>query len=301
MRKWGCDKCEGLGFVLQPQLARRQAAFSLVACECVESLCRSCAGDKVPPYMFLDEASGKVLPCDCQRPRDQLSRVRDLFAQSNIPLKYRFHRLKEFNLQPQYPNPTKSPELDGARRAATIALTAAFDRARHFIEAQRRLQDAPQSVPASDLKGLFLIGPPGTGKSLLAAMVLNELILTARLSGRYIKISRDFFQQLRATFSNDSSTYGKTESVFNEIARQDILVIDDFGIQSDSEWEQRMLYDLIDARYENDLPTIITSNIDLEAVKGLFKGRIYSRFSEMMHIVEFFSVRDYRQDMQSIR
>ena len=62
-----------------------------------------------------------------------------------------------------------------------------------------------------------------------------------------------------------------------------------------------MLYDLVDARYESELPTIITSNIDLEAVKNLFKGRIYSRFTEMLHIVEFFSVRDYRQDMQSIR
>jgi DNA replication protein DnaC len=249
--------------------------------------------------VYLDEQSGRILPCDCKNARDNLSRVKELFAQSNIPLKYRMHRLREFNLQPQYPNPTKSPELDNARRQATIALTAAFDRARLFIEAQKKLLANPKQVTSADLKGLLLIGPPGTGKSLLAAMILNELILTARMSCRYIKISRDFFQLLRATFSNDSGTYGRTDSVFNEIARQDVLVIDDFGIQSDSEWEQRTLYDLIDARYENDLPTIITSNIDLDAVRNLFKGRIYSRFTEMLHTVEFFQVRDYRQDIHS--
>lgn len=298
MKKWGCDKCEGLGYRTLPQMARRQAGFVLETCECVQAICRGYGDDHQSPWVYFDEKTGKVHACDCKGAHDDLARASELFNVSNIPAKYRFHRLKEFNLQPQYPNPTRSPELDAAKRGAQIALTGAFDKALHFIAAQKKLGLGQQNIAASDLKGLFLIGPPGTGKSLLAAMILNELILTARLSCRYIKISRDFFQQLRATFNNDSGS--KTETVFNDIARQDILVIDDFGIQSDSEWEQRMLYDLVDARYEAELPTIITSNIDLEAVKNLFKGRIYSRFQEMLHIVEFFSVRDYRQDMQGV-
>ncbi|HRP69233.1 MAG TPA: ATP-binding protein [Turneriella sp.] len=299
MKNWGCTLCDGLGYRVVPQTVHRQAAYTLEPCSCVTILCASCPGDQKSPWLYLDESTGKIRACACKVPRDNLAKTRSLFTASNIPKKYRYHRLKEFNLQPLYPNPTHAPELEQAKRAATIALTAAFDRARHFIDAQKKISQSNDPISSSDLKGLFLIGPPGTGKSLLAAMILNELILTARLSCRYVKISRDFFQQLRSTFNNDSSTYGKTETVFNEIAQQDILVIDDFGIQSDSEWEQRMLYDLVDARYEADLPTIITSNIELEAVKNLFKGRIYSRFTEMLHIVEFFAVRDYRQDMQS--
>lgn len=298
-RKWGCARCEHLGYLTEPEISRTRSTRMLRLCECVEVLCRSCLGDQTSPYVYRDEKSGKILPCDCKTARDHFSRVKELFAQSNIPIKYRFYRLHEFNTQPQYPNPTKAPELEQAKRAAAIALTAAYDRARLFIEAQKKLIANPKLVNAAELKGLLLIGPPGTGKSLLAAMILNELILTARMACRYIKISRDFFQQLRATFSNDSGLYGRTESVFNEIARQDVLVIDDFGIQSDSDWEQRMLYDLIDMRYENDLPTIITSNVDLDAVRTLFKGRIYSRFAEMLHTVEFFQVRDYRQDIHS--
>jgi DNA replication protein DnaC len=299
MKKWGCDKCDGLGYRTQAQLTHKRATRVLELCDCVSALCRACPGDQVSPYVYLNDATGKITACDCKSPRDMLGRVRDIFNQSNIPLKYRFARLSEFNTEPPYPNPTKSPELEAMRRQATIALTAACHRAGDFIEAQKKLMESSASVVQSDLKGLLLIGPPGTGKSLLAAMILNELILTQRRTCRYIKISRDFFQQLRATFSNDSGTYGRTDTVFNEIARQDVLVIDDFGIQSDSEWEQRMLYDLVDARYEAELPTIITSNIDLDAVRTLFKGRIYSRFTEMLHSVEFFNVRDYRQDIHS--
>ncbi|MBV6492535.1 MAG: DNA replication protein DnaC [Turneriella sp.] len=297
MKLWGCENCEGLGYRVVPQMVHKKAAYILEPCTCVTVLCNSCTGDQKSPWLYLDEETGKIRACACKTPRDSLARVQALFSASNIPNRYRFRRLKEFNLQPTYPNPTHAPELEAAKRAAAVALTAAFDKARHFIDAQKKLSQGNAQVSTQDLKGLFLIGPPGTGKSLLASMILNELILTAQLSCRYVKISRDFFQQLRTTFSNDSSTYGKTETVFNEIAQQDILVIDDFGIQSDSDWEQRMLYDLVDARYEADLPTIITSNIDLEAVKNLFKGRIYSRLTEMLHIVEFFAVRDYRQDM----
>ncbi|MBN8219900.1 MAG: ATP-binding protein [Spirochaetes bacterium] len=304
MKKWGCDKCDGLGYRTLPQMARRRASYVLELCECVQPLCRAYGEDHQSPWVYFDEKTRKVHSCECKGAHDALARTNELFAASNIPAKYRFHRLKEFNHSPQYPNPTHSPELEAAKRGAQVALTAAYDKALHFIDAQKKLVQgqhgstglATGNIAAADLKGLFLIGPPGTGKSLLAAMILNELILTAHLSCRYVKISRDFFQQLRATFNSDSGS--KTETVFNDIAQQDILVIDDFGIQSDSEWEQRMLYDLVDARYEAELPTIITSNIDLDAVKSLFKGRIYSRLTEMLHIVEFFSVRDYRQDMQ---
>lgn len=280
MNKWGCDKCGGLGYRTETHITRGKSAVTLDLCDCVQRLCQSCQGDQTPPWLYLDTASGKVKPCECKQPRDRFSRVRDLFNQSNIPTKYRYHRLKEFNLHPQYPNPTKDPELEVAKRTAEIALTTAFDKARHFIE-------------GTDAKGLFLIGPPGTGKTVLASMILNELIITRSLRCHYVKISRDFFAQLRATFNNDSGA--RTETVFNDIARKDVLVIDDFGIQSDSEWEQRMLYDLVDARYEAELPTIITSNIELEAVRNLFKGRIYSRLTEMLHMVEFFQVRDFRQ------
>ena len=67
----------------------------------------------------------------------------------------------------------------------------------------------------------------------------------------------------------------------------DVLVIDDFGVQRDSAWEQETLYNLIDARYEGEKFTIITSNNNPEkTLKELSEGRILSRLREMCRILE---------------
>lgn len=71
------------------------------------------------------------------------------------------------------------------------------------------------------------------------------------------------------------------------------LLLDDFGVQADSEWEKRTLYDLIDARWENRLLTIITSNKNPNEFKELFDGRIYSRLAGMTTVVVL-TGKDYR-------
>ncbi len=71
------------------------------------------------------------------------------------------------------------------------------------------------------------------------------------------------------------------------------LVIDDFGIHNESDWVNSVLYDLIDARYENNLLTIITSNDPLDAWKELAKGRVYSRLREICIEIQI-DAPDYR-------
>ena len=75
------------------------------------------------------------------------------------------------------------------------------------------------------------------------------------------------------------------------------LVIDDFGVQRDTEWEVEMLYNLIDARYADQRLTIITTNRNIEEVRDLADGRIYSRFLEMCHIIHV-QAPDYREQFK---
>jgi len=64
------------------------------------------------------------------------------------------------------------------------------------------------------------------------------------------------------------------------------LFIDDFGTEKGSEWVLETLYSIIDKKYEDVIPMIITSNLDLNALGVKMGDRIASRIAEMCDVVE---------------
>jgi DNA replication protein DnaC len=64
----------------------------------------------------------------------------------------------------------------------------------------------------------------------------------------------------------------------------DLLILDDLGAEKTTEFVEGEIYNIINYRYNNKLPTIITSNInwnDLESKYPMNGKRIASRISEM--------------------
>ncbi|NLC29329.1 MAG: ATP-binding protein, partial [Chloroflexi bacterium] len=81
----------------------------------------------------------------------------------------------------------------------------------------------------------------------------------------------DLLDWLRSSFSKSGdSSY---EHRFNEIRNAQLLIMDDFGTQSSTPWAEEKLFQIINSRYINRLPTVITSNQQLDD----FEGRIHSR------------------------
>lgn len=235
----------------------------LEICQCIEE---TCVCDKKAPYKYLDEEHRKLVDCKCKETRVKIEYIKRSLRHSNIPIKYQYRRINEFEINP--------------------AMAIALDEARHFID------DYDVNTPGKQ-KGMYFFGPPGTGKTMLACIIANELIIKHQIRVAYAKISRDFFNKIRASFSADSAMYGKGEDIFQKLASVNLLILDDFGVQADSEWEKRTLYDLIDARYENQQPLLLTSNVIPDDWKTLFNGRIYSRLLEMTKFIDMISD-DYR-------
>ena len=248
-----CPFCEHTG-VVRNEGAYVTGDLPLVLCpKCSQPKCR--CGGKAPFYYYEDE--GGVRECPCRRLHLKIERINELYLGCGVDRKYRWRFINEFN---------------AVNENAKNAKNFAYDLITRFPNVDR---------------GLFLWGDPGTGKTLLSSIILTELITRHAVKGKFIKVSRDFLGKLKETFNPNSSTYGMAAQIEQEMANIDVLIIDDFGIQKETDWVNETLYNLVDARYEKEKFTIFTSNNNPSSeFKDLFGGRILSRIREMCRIVD---------------
>lgn len=131
-------------------------------------------------------------------------------------------------------------------------------------------------------RGLILSGLPGTGKSHLAAAVL-QTILPAHC-GLYLTCL-GLIRMVRSTWRRDNSK-SETE-VMRTLTRVPLLVVDEIGVQYGTEGEQTILFDVLDARYRSMQPTILLTNQNKEGLKTFLGERSYDRLTETSRWVAF--------------
>lgn len=142
----------------------------------------------------------------------------------------------------------------------------------------RRYAEKWEEISRANI-GLLLFGGVGTGKSFAAACLANYLIdrkipvCMTNLSG----ILNGVQWEDRNAFVDDLTQYP-------------LLILDDFGMERQTEYALEQVFNVIDSRYRSGKPLVVTTNLSISEMKNPKSrdhARIYDRVLEMCQPVNF--------------
>ena len=143
--------------------------------------------------------------------------------------------------------------------------------AKHYVEHWKKLKKAGH--------GLLLWGGVGSGKSYMAACIANALLEQEErvLMTNFANIINGMF------FATDKIDY------VNAICSYDLLIVDDLGVESHSDYRMEGLFNVIDRRVRSGKPMIITTNLtikEMDETEDLNEARIYDRIRAVCQPVQ---------------
>lgn len=143
--------------------------------------------------------------------------------------------------------------------------------------------------------GLLLVGGVGSGKTFMVSSLINNFINNLKIytdnygkpkdiesSSVYFISTVELAEQLRYYYAkSDIVSY----SLMDEIKNKDVLVLDDLGAEKTTEWMCEKLFEIIDFRYNKQLPLVVTTNCLPKEIKSKIGARSYDRLREMCALV----------------
>ena len=170
------------------------------------------------------------------------------------------------------PPPTKPAQGGSPPRVPARFLDATFE----TFDLSRNPKMRPALDAARAARSLlFLYGPPGLGKTHLAC---------AAMQGRRAMFWEvpEFLAWLRSFYGREQGGDQVEQIVETYKSADFLLVLDDLGAHNQTAWAEEQLYRILNGRYNNEAPTLITANVDI----GRIDERIRSRFRSGMVICE---------------
>ena len=187
---------------------------------------------------------GKAVPCVCQGRDDDPSRVARLQRYSNMG------PLTRLTFQVTKPE-GRSGKAEGQelfRKGYEIAVAYAED-------------------PSG---WLVFTGPSGSGKTHLAAAIANKALEDGRPA--FFVFVPDFLDHLRSAFSPSSDI--SFDQLFEQVRNAPFLVLDDLGGHSSTPWAEEKLYQILNFRHSNRMPTVFTLGSPIEEMETRLQTRL---------------------------
>lgn len=198
---------------------------------------RRCSCEKASAYWKeydRKEAERKRAEEEAERNRQMRERIERLLGQSGIKKRFQQRTFPNFKC-----------DTPGRKKCYDIAKEYADNFPIH-----REIGD-----------GLYIEGPNGTGKTHLAAAIALQLIEQG--IPVICKTSSDLLMDIRRSYDDSSMNEVQILDIYKRV---DLLIIDDLGKEQCSDWSMSTLYSILNDRYEDMKPTIVTTNYSTDAL-----------------------------------
>ena len=160
--------------------------------------------------------------------------------------------------------------------ASFEAFDAEADAAVRVREACRRYAETfPERLQSGT--NLILSGGVGTGKTHLGCAIARYVIAAHQRQARYATVS-DAVRQVRRTY--DRTSEQTEQDVFDWLAGLPLLVLDEVGVQTGSEHERMVLFEIFNRRYSDMRPTVVISNLGCRDLTQILGERVIDRLLE---------------------
>lgn len=192
------------------------------------------------------------------------ARYRTLVAKAPLPAEYRDLRFEDWvRLNDRTPDLMKG-KWYGVGAAILFSDLSAQGYWFSMPEALQTVGRTADNLPPHRKNSLILAGPPGVGKTSLAACIVNRLH-EIQVPALYIRVS-DLLESLKEPFNKQDADYmyefGRTEQqILATFSRAPVLVLDEFNLARVSDYSKQKLEDIVRHRMAHQLPTVMTTNL----------------------------------------
>ena len=248
-----------------------------------DKFCPYCGKERMPltqSRAIAEKFGVTYAVCKCEEAQAELKRSRAISdALQDIAEKIEFH---ETMIDNEKRKAEKLVKESLGRRFSNITFETFKVNADNKNAYKKCFEYVTEFPENKDGIGLIISGPVGTGKTHLAAAITHKIISDYGIPVQF-KTAIEIHGELNEF---EKATYDKYKKC-------DLLVIDDLGKEKSTDWRKEKIFEIINARYEDYLPTIITTNLTGKQLDDTFGAATFSRLCESCRYLEL-SGRDWR-------
>lgn len=153
------------------------------------------------------------------------------------------------------------------------------------LPGQIRALEAARTMAESSQPGISLIlcGAPGSGKTHLACGIGLRFAQNGKTA--LFRTVLGAVRHIKDTYRHGSER-SESEAIA-DLIRPDLLILDEVGVQTGSEHEKMLVFEIVNERYQQNRSTILISNLTPAELSAYLGDRLIDRFREGGGVIAF--------------